>query len=88
VTDNSSTPVDERGPSTVQFEDNSRTFQELPSEVKNLYSSFEQNVSDISKSQVCIFRHLQINFCLLFVTLKGLLKSDSNKQNYIEIDKE
>lgn len=83
VTDNSSTPVGERGPSTVQFEDNSKTFQELPSEVKNLYSSFEQNVSDtsISKSQVCIFRHLQINFCLLFVTLKGLIKSDREKQN-------
>lgn len=88
VTDNSSTPVAERGPSTVQFEDNSKTFQELPSEVKNLYSSFEQNVSDISKSQVCILRHLQRIFCLLFVTLNGLLKSYSNKQNYIEIDKE
>lgn len=90
VTDNSSTPVGERGPSTVQFEDNSKTFQELPSEVKNLYSSFEQNVSDtsISKSQVCIFRHLQINFCLLFVTLKGLLKLIRRvKKNLIEIDR-
>lgn len=88
VTDNSSTPVGERGLSTVQFDDNSKTFQELPSEVKNLYSSFEQNVSNISNSQVCIFRYLQINFCLLFVTLKDLLKSDSKKQTFIEIDKD
>lgn len=54
ATENSSTPVGQRGsPLTVQMEDTTETFKGLPSDVKQLFSSFEENLSELSKSQVC-----------------------------------
>ncbi|CAC5386755.1 unnamed protein product [Mytilus coruscus] len=52
ATENSSTPVGLRAsPLTVQMEDTTETFKGLPSDVKQLFSSFEENLSDLSKSQ-------------------------------------
>lgn len=54
ATENSSTPVGQRAsPLTVQMEDTTETFKGLPSDVKQLFSSFEENLSELSKSQVC-----------------------------------
>lgn len=51
--DNSSTPVGQRSsPMTVQIEDNADTFHGLPSEVKQLYSSFEENMTDVVINEV------------------------------------
>ncbi|CAG2207744.1 unnamed protein product [Mytilus edulis] len=52
ATENSSTPVGQRAsPLTVQMEDTTETFKGLPSDVKQLFSSFEENLSELSKSQ-------------------------------------
>ncbi|XP_052088706.1 uncharacterized protein LOC127725645 [Mytilus californianus] len=52
ATENSSTPVGQRSsPLTVQMEDTTETFKGLPSDVKQLFSSFEENLSELSKSQ-------------------------------------